>query len=221
MFQKVSGDLSNHLKKCATAGVEVNFSELFDQFTTSLILQTIYGVESNNLIGHPENRLCQIGPSIMNKTKWEIVKDLFLIAFPNLSRRLRLKFFRKELQEFFLNLSRETSELHGTETSRSDFMALLMGLGKNGDGNDETSIGQLTFNEITAQAFIFFFGGFETSSKTLGFLIYELALNQEIQNRTREEVQRVYRENNQEFTYDSLKELAYLDRVIDGEKCSD
>lgn len=53
--------------------------------------------------------------------------------------------------------------------------------------NDENS-GPISVHEIAAQGFIFFLAGFETSSTTMTFALYELAMNQELQDRARIEM---------------------------------
>lgn len=55
--------------------------------------------------------------------------------------------------------------------------------------------GGLSIDEIAAQAFIFFLTGFETSSTTNVFALYELVLSKEIQSKVREEILRRYEEN--------------------------
>jgi len=74
----------------------------------------------------------------------------------------------------------------------------------------------LTFNEVAAQAFIFFLAGFETSSTTMGFALYELACNQHIQDKLRTEVDSVLKKHNGKLDYDSMREMTYLEKVIDG-----
>lgn len=55
--------------------------------------------------------------------------------------------------------------------------------------------------------------GFETSSSTLSFCLFELAQNPEIQRKVQEEVDRVFK--TQGITYESLSELKYLECCID------
>lgn len=80
-------------------------------------------------------------------------------------------------------------------------------------GNSEDG---LTFNELLAQAFIFFVAGFETSSTTMGFALYELARNQDVQDKLREEIGNVFGKHNKEFTYEGIKEMKYLEQVVMG-----
>lgn len=69
--------------------------------------------------------------------------------------------------------------------------------------------------DIAANAFLFFVAGFETTASTLSYFFYELALNQDIQEKLRSEVQKV-KDKNQTLTYESLRELTYMDAVISG-----
>ncbi|KAI4460048.1 cytochrome p450 [Holotrichia oblita] len=72
----------------------------------------------------------------------------------------------------------------------------------------------LTFNELAAQAFVFFLAGFDTTSSSISFALLELALNEDVQNKLRIEINEVLKNYNGEYTYDMLGELHYLDMVI-------
>jgi len=76
----------------------------------------------------------------------------------------------------------------------------------------------LTDSLIASQAFIFFVAGFETSSSTISNALYELALNQEIQDKLREEIDEAYAKYGEDLIRDNLKELDYLDKVFKGTK---
>lgn len=49
------------------------------------------------------------------------------------------------------------------------------------------------------------------------FALYELALNPEIQETLREEIQSSLKRHDNKLTYESMLELKYLQMVIDGE----
>ena len=52
----------------------------------------------------------------------------------------------------------------------------------------------LTPEEIQAQAFLFFLAGYDTTSSTLAFLLYSLAVNQECQDKVYQEVTEVIKD---------------------------
>ena len=74
----------------------------------------------------------------------------------------------------------------------------------------------LSMNSLAAQAFIFFVGGFETSSSTMTFCLYELSLHQDIQDRLREEIDVVLQKHDGKLTYEGIQEMEYLDKVVSG-----
>lgn len=74
----------------------------------------------------------------------------------------------------------------------------------------------MTIDEAAAQAFIFFLAGFETTSTTTSFALFEMAFNQEIQQKAREEVLLVLSNYSENITYDGLMEMKYLDTVVNG-----
>jgi len=67
-----------------------------------------------------------------------------------------------------------------------------------------------------AQAFVFLIAGHETSASTMSFALYELALHPEIQHRLRAEIMQVLKKHDGKLTYDGIKEMMYLDRVVSG-----
>lgn len=75
---------------------------------------------------------------------------------------------------------------------------------------------ELTDTLLTAQAVVFFIAGFETSSSTIAFGLYELAQNQEIQDKLREEIRKMHEKNKGILTYTDIKEMKYLDKVFKG-----
>jgi cytochrome P450 family 6 len=71
-------------------------------------------------------------------------------------------------------------------------------------------------NSLAAQAFVFYIGGFETSSTTMTFCMYELSLHEYIQDRLREEIDVVLKKHDGKLTYEAIQEMEYLDKVFSG-----
>lgn len=74
----------------------------------------------------------------------------------------------------------------------------------------------MTVELMTAQSFLFFVAGFETSSSTLSFMLLELAQNQHVQDKLRDEIITVLENNDNELTYEAMKQMKYLEMVIEG-----
>ena len=80
------------------------------------------------------------------------------------------------------------------------------------------SVGHTTLSakEVAAQAFMFFAAGFETAATTISFCLYELALNPDIQDRLRNEIDTVLKKHGGSVTYEGIQEMSYLDKTISG-----
>jgi hypothetical protein len=74
----------------------------------------------------------------------------------------------------------------------------------------------MSMDFLAAQAFVFFVGGFQTSSTTMTFSLYELSLHPEIQDRVREEIDDVLKKHDGKITYEAIQEMEYLDKVVAG-----
>ncbi len=74
------------------------------------------------------------------------------------------------------------------------------------------------FNEdtIMSNMFAFFVGSFDTSSSTLTYCLYELALNRQIQEKLRKEIINASKKQDCVLSYASLNDLKYMDMVICG-----
>ena len=62
------------------------------------------------------------------------------------------------------------------------------------DAKDETGGGKIDNQDILAQSVMFLLAGYETSSTTLGFICYHLAIDTHVQDKLREEIDRMWPE---------------------------
>lgn len=60
-----------------------------------------------------------------------------------------------------------------------------------------------------------FFPGFDSSSTTLAFTLHSLAFNQDVQEKARESILKALGKHNNEWSYDSLADMNYIDQIID------
>lgn len=76
--------------------------------------------------------------------------------------------------------------------------------------------GNFSMDQLEAQAFLFYLAGFETSSTTLGYCLFELAMNINIQANLRHEINTVLKTTGGEMTYEAVNEMKYLNMVVLG-----
>uniref|UniRef100_A0A1I8NUE5 Cytochrome P450 n=1 Tax=Stomoxys calcitrans TaxID=35570 RepID=A0A1I8NUE5_STOCA len=195
---------------------EVEVKDLLARFGTDVIGCCAFGIECNSLT-NPEAKFHIMGKRLLSEQRHGEIGNAFILNFPELVTKLRWKIIPDEISEFFMGLVRETIKFREENPAkREDFMALLMELKdskkiKSVHGEEARP---LTMDEIAAQVVLFFLAGYETSSTTLGFSLYELALHQDIQNRLRLEVNEAWEQNKGDFSYDTIKGMTYLHQVI-------
>ncbi|XP_034652023.1 probable cytochrome P450 6a21 [Drosophila subobscura] len=193
----------------------VEVKELLARYTTDVIGTCAFGIDCSSL-KDPEAEFRLMGRRALTEQRHGSFGIGFLNSFPRLSRKLHLKMTAEPIEQFFMRIVRETVKFREqNQIRRNDFMDQLIDLKNNQIIKSEAGDNiNLTIEEIAAQAFVFFAAGFETSSTTMGFALYELAQHPEIQQRAREECQEVIQRYNGELTYESMKDLVYLDQVI-------
>jgi cytochrome P450 family 6 len=74
----------------------------------------------------------------------------------------------------------------------------------------------MTETDLVAHALGFFFAGFETSSSTMTFALYELSKQPKLQQTARCHIEEVLQRHGGQVTYDALQEMNYLDWIFQG-----
>ncbi|XP_071443296.1 uncharacterized protein [Hetaerina americana] len=85
------------------------------------------------------------------------------------------------------------------------------------NGGEEPTWTNVSLDDLTAQAMQFFTAGFETTSTLMGFVLFKLTSSKEgkeIQRKMRDEIDRVKEEDGGKITYEGLKKMHLLKRVI-------
>lgn len=214
---------------------EFTVKELMSGYTLDNITSCAFGLEID--AQNPVNQELYINcAKFFSTTIKNSIIQFISFLYPQLLSTLGINFVEQDIYDFFEKLVKSTVEYREkTNTSRKDLLQSLIQLKNNGDCKDnkenqevngnkegkqemngkkeETTI---TFTELAAQCFVVFLAGYETTSTLLTFLMYELALDLEIQNKVREEIEMVLEKYDNKITYDALGEMPYLDKVIKG-----
>ncbi|KAF2902939.1 hypothetical protein ILUMI_03239 [Ignelater luminosus] len=101
---------------------------------------------------------------------------------------------------------------------RKDFLQLPIDLKNNLQDNSseyQHDGKSLTMDELSAQAFLFLGAAFETLSTTMTFCLYELAVNQDIQELVRDEINSLLERHYGKLTYECVMDMKYMGQVAD------
>lgn len=147
--------------------------------------------------------------------------------FPKLMPIFNLKSVAQDVEDFILSMVKQSLDYREKNNiTRKDFLQLMVQVRNTGavqsDGDWETKIihdeskKTLSISEVAAQCFIFLLAGFETSSTTMSYCLYELARNPKYQRKVQQEIVDVLEKHNGEITYESVSEMHLLENCIDG-----
>uniref|UniRef100_A0A182PYW8 Uncharacterized protein n=1 Tax=Anopheles epiroticus TaxID=199890 RepID=A0A182PYW8_9DIPT len=190
---------------------ELELKDLLARYTTDVIGTFAFGIECNS-VHNPDAEFRVMGKKFFTRPR-NILQQFLMNAFPRVARLVGIRSILPEVSDFFMNVVRDTITYRvANNVQRNDFMDILIRM--RSDSDIKSDDGTLTFNEIAAQAFVFFIAGFETSSSLVAFTLYELALNQEIQDEARKCVNEVLKRHGGILTYEAAMEMIYLDRVL-------
>lgn len=176
------------------------------RYTSDVIGNIAFGIDCD-CIENPKTDILRHGRNILRlSTPTQAFKMVFVNAFQKLSRHIGLMINPKDLSDFFLKIFNDTIKCReDNKIERNDLIKLLLQMKESGT---------LTFNEMAAESFIFYFGGFHTSASLMSFVLYELALNHQVQRKLRQEIDDKLNESGGQILYETLTQLTYLDMVV-------
>ncbi|XP_069682464.1 cytochrome P450 6a2-like [Periplaneta americana] len=213
IFVECGLTLVKYLKDAADNEEMIETKDIFARFSTDVIASCAFGIECN-CFKHSDAEFRRWGKRLISNSILQTVVGMLYISMPSVPIFFKMSMSSKSVSAFFRKIVKETVEFREKNAvRREDFMQLLIDLKEQKLQNGERSPG-LTMDEITAQVMVFFTGGFETSSTTMSFCLYELAMNPDIQDRLRHEIDEILERYEGTVTYEAIKEMTYLDKVV-------
>ncbi|KRT82368.1 cytochrome P450, partial [Oryctes borbonicus] len=205
------GPLLNHIDVLSERGNPLDIKEVMYLFTIDVIGSCAFGVECNSF-KNPNAEFKKLGHHITTISPRNKVYNFMKFVAPPVGKIIHVRRLPLELEDFLINAIKRVLDYRKSEgVVRNDFMQLFLELEEKAKANNEEC---LTIQEIAAQSYVFFVGGFETSATTMAFLLHELAYHQEIQDKLREEIAETLRKHDGKLTYDGIMEMKYMDQVV-------
>ncbi|XP_060029338.1 cytochrome P450 3A12-like isoform X3 [Erinaceus europaeus] len=205
--------LVRNLRKEAGKDKPVDLKSVFGAYSMDVITSTSFGVKVDSL-NNPQDPFVEQTKKLL-RFKFFDPFFLSLVLFPFLTpiyELLSISLFPKSVTEFFIRTVQRMKEsrLKDPQKHRVDFLQLMI----NSQNSKEVAHHKaLTDMEIVAQSVIFIFGGYETTSSSLSFILYFLATHPDVQKKLQEEIDTTF-PNQAAPTYDAVMQMEYLDMVV-------
>ncbi|XP_017884298.1 probable cytochrome P450 6a21, partial [Ceratina calcarata] len=210
MIIECSNTFEKYVDSLIANGNNIDVREVCARFTTDVISSCAFGLDTNAMSGE-NNKFREIGKTFFNMSLVQRIKIQLREGLPTLYTLLGYILPRDDMTQFFTKVVNDVIDYRRkNNVVRQDFIHTLMDLQ---DHPEKLSI-NLTNDLLIAQAFVFFVAGFETSASTIANALYELAQNQDIQDKLREEITEHHDMNNGEWLYESIKKMPILDVVL-------
>ncbi|GJQ70344.1 hypothetical protein Trydic_g22778 [Trypoxylus dichotomus] len=195
-------------KEIKLDGNPFDTKELASKFTSDNVAICAFGIEGQ-AFEDPNAEFRKIGRKIMNPSTTLALKMLLMFLFPSCSKIFNVKFIPEEAANYFKTVIRTTLQYRKENNIvRNDFLdAVTQIKAKPGEPH-------LTTNDIVSHAVSFFGDGFETSSITLSFFLYDMAANIDIQQKLRDEIHEIIKNHDNTLTYETIQDMGYLDRAL-------
>ncbi|KAL1509785.1 hypothetical protein ABEB36_004469 [Hypothenemus hampei] len=236
VINETAQNFSTHFMKKKENIIELDMKDTFTRFTNDVIATSAFGLKVDSL-KEPNNTFYQMGKVITNISSFLItLKFLVFVVFPRIFKYFKISIIDRETTAYFHNIITETIKVREEkDIVRKDMINLLLEArkGNKTEENNTIETGYATVQEdsyfdkvkfkqarylsnddITSQALVFFFAGFDTVSTALCYGAHELAMNKDVQDRLREEIRETDKLNNGKLTYDALLKMKYMDMVF-------
>ncbi|XP_046964289.1 cytochrome P450 6B2-like [Vanessa cardui] len=228
LIESCAKALEDALSEEITNENTVEIKSLLARYTMDCIGSCAFGVNTGTLEKKSSsNPFTIMGEKLFDVSIYGGLRLVSRSMWPTMFYKLGLTLFESDVQIFFQKLLTKVFESRQyKESSRNDFVDLILGWKKktylSGDSITNFNNGSKTTvslnvddNLLIGQCTLFFAAGFETTSTTISFLLYELAKSKDIQTRVLEEIDDYYQRHEGKIQYECVNEMPYLQACID------
>ncbi|KAG5677406.1 hypothetical protein PVAND_007166 [Polypedilum vanderplanki] len=218
LIEKLGRDLNHYVTvrfNDAHKKVEFDLKNLTDYFFVDVIASIAYGVEANT-IKNSGGEFYEAAHSIFDvKNFWRGLEMSSMFLVPQISKYFGFQIFSKLTTKFFYDVMPDViAERKRSKIRRNDLIDTLIEL-ENELIPEHDSHTKLDI--MLGQVGIFLGAGYETSSSTASFTLYELSKQPDLQNILRDEIKNALRKNEGKVTYEMVSnstEMPFLHQIV-------
>ena len=205
-------NLTDHIEKNMKDNCAVfDNKTLYGNLTMDVIAKCAFATDTNAHNGSENNVMLKNLFEFFNFNLYKVLLAALLPEF--VKKATRLSIVPKDSLEFLVKTSELILEQRkkGGNQKFNDLLQLMLEAEKT---LEDGSIDRLTDVEIIANIILVLIAGYETTGSLLTYCTYSLALNQEVQEKLRNEIREAVEKDSGEIKYDTIMSLKYLDAVI-------
>ncbi|XP_037893420.1 probable cytochrome P450 6g2 [Glossina fuscipes] len=218
LIEEVGLNLNEYLLKMPLNGdkiFQLELKELCSLYTTDVIATVAFGIQANSF-KYPNGEFRHNGREIFRFSTRRALNLGVVFFLPYLVPYLRTKVVPTKQTEFLRStMNRILEEREKSGMKRHDLIDILIEFKNQTKNQPRQDDLKFEGDLLVAQAAIFFIAGFESTSTTMSFTLYELAKNPEMQERLRKEVCDALNESRGKITQQIIESLEYMQMIID------
>ncbi|NXK48339.1 CP3AC protein, partial [Chauna torquata] len=217
---KVYGEkLVKNIEKKVANDEFVTVKDIFGAYSMDVVASTSFSVDIDSM-SNPNDPFVT---NIKKFLKFSFLNPVFvlLVLFPFIIpvlEKMNVSLLPSKVMAFFNNIFKKMKKEreNGYHVDRVDFLQLMVDSQSSQDSSksaENDSYKSLSDEEILAQALLFVFAGYETTSTTLSYISYNLAIHPDVQQQLQDEID-ANLPNKATPTYNTIMQMEYLDMVM-------
>ncbi|NXI64072.1 CP3AO protein, partial [Anseranas semipalmata] len=198
----------------------VTMKDIFGAYSMDVVASTSFSVDVDSMSNPNEPFVTNIKKFL----KFSFLNPVFvlLVLFPFIIpvlEKMNVTLLPSKVMDFFngIFMKMKKERENGYHVDRVDFLQLMVDSQSSQNSSEPAeendSYKTLSDEEILAQALVFVFAGYETSSSTLSYISYNLAVHPDVQQRLQDEID-ANLPNKAAPTYNAIMQMEYLDMVV-------
>ncbi|XP_056638506.1 probable cytochrome P450 6a20 [Diorhabda sublineata] len=186
---------------------EFEAREICVRFALDNVAACAFGLEGKSF-DEPYSQFRELADNFISPDgiRNKIIGLLFVLC-PSFFKKMKFKLVPKDVEDKLMEIVKSSLKYRrDNNIVRNDFLDAVSSLQKED--------GLFTSVDIVANAASFFGDGYETSSRVMAFLVFELAANPDIQDKLRNEINTVLENNDNSLNYEVIQNMKYLDACL-------
>nr|XP_003229614.2 PREDICTED: cytochrome P450 3A9 [Anolis carolinensis] len=220
IIQHYAEILIKNFSEKADKGETVDIKDVLGPYSMDVVASSSFGVNINSM-NNPQDPFVKQAKKLV---KFNFFSPLFVLMYmvPWLTpvlNKMNITLFSAEAVDFFAKAIGKIKEQRKQEMDkgRVDFLALMIESQKAEAKTQINGMNQtykaLTDEEILANAVIFIFAGYEATSNILCYMLYELAIHPDVQQKLQDEIDAAL-PNKAPLVYETVMQMEYLDMTV-------